>query len=233
MRLAALMGIPVIYVMTHDSIGLGEDGPTHQPVEQLASFRAMPHMCVLRPGDANETVQAWKAALERKSGPTLLVLTRQKLPVLDRSVLAGAEGARRGAYVLSPEKAEPLGVILIASGSELQLALGAQEALEEEDVHTRVVSMPSWELFREQGRSYQEAVLPPQVQARVSIEAGSAQGWREWIGQQGEAISVEEFGASAPYEDILAHYGFTVDSVVDRARRVLAGATHLEQHQVL
>lgn len=220
-RLAAMMGRPVIYVMTHDSIGLGEDGPTHQPVEHLASLRAMPGLTVVRPADANETAYAWRAAIERLDGPTMLVLTRQKMPVLDRTSLGDAEGTRRGAYVLSRESGTSPDLILIATGSEVTVALEAQGLLAAAGINTRVVSMPSWELFRDQPEEYRDHVLPPAVEARVSIEAGATQGWLEWVGQRGEAIGLDRFGASAPAAENFAHFGFTAANVVERARSLV------------
>lgn len=226
-RLAAMMGLPVIYVMTHDSVGLGEDGPTHQPIEHLASFRAMPNMCLIRPGDANETAFAWRAALERRDGPTMLVLTRQKLPVFDRARLAGAEGAIKGAYVLSKEEGELPQVVLIASGSEVQLILAAKDKLAQENIAARAVSMPSWELFRIQPQAYRDAVLPPTVKARVAVEAGATLGWCEWVGEAGRVIGINRFGASAPYKENFAHFGFTVDHVVETAKDCLGGWTRI------
>jgi transketolase len=220
-RLAALMELPVIYHMTHDSIGLGEDGPTHQPVEHLASLRAMPNLCVIRPADPNEAAQAWRAAVARDEGPTMMILTRQKLPVLDRSRLAPAEDLCRGAYVLSPEQGELPDVILMGSGSEVHLLLDAQESLRDEGIDARVVSFPSWELFREQNREYREEVLLPEVKARLAVEAGVMQGWEEWIGERGRTIGVERFGASAPYEENFEHYGLTVENVVEMAREMV------------
>ncbi len=219
-RLAALSHHPVIYVFTHDSIGLGEDGPTHQPVEHLAALRAIPNLWVIRPADANETVVAWQVALERTDGPTALILSRQKLPVLDRSALASAEGVRRGAYVLRDAAGKKPQVILMASGSEVALALAAHTALEERGVATRVVSFPSWELFAQQPQEYRDSVLPPQVRARLAIEAGVAQGWERWVGDQGDCVSVETFGASAPYQVMFRQYGFTVEHIVERALAV-------------
>jgi transketolase len=220
-RLAALMELPVIYVMTHDSIGLGEDGPTHQPIEQLAALRAMPNLCVIRPADANEVSYAWRAALARKRSPTVLVLSRQDLPIVDRSGLSGAEGLLKGAYVLSPESGASLQAVLMASGSEVPVILAAQEQLAAEGISARVVSMPSWELFREQPQSYRNDTLPPSVTARLAVEAGVALGWREWVGDAGDVISITRFGGSAPYQEIFRHFGFTVENVVARTRRLV------------
>jgi transketolase len=219
-RLAALMGLPVIYVMTHDSIGVGEDGPTHQPVEHLASLRAMPNLCVMRPADANETAYAWRAALERTTGPTLLALTRQNLPVFDRTFVAPAEGVLKGGYILSRETGPQPEVILMATGSEVQLAMAAQNALAAGNIAARVVSMPSWELFREQPREYRDHVLPPSVTARLAIEAGASLGWREWVGDRGAVIALDRFGASAPAGELFKRFGFTVENVVTTAREL-------------
>jgi transketolase len=219
-RLAALMELPVIYVLTHDSIGLGEDGPTHQPVEHLASFRAMPGMVVIRPGDANETAWAWRAAMLRRDGPTMLVLNRQKLPVLAQTAERG-EGVLRGAYVLVSEKGPHPDVVLLATGSELTIALEARTRLGHEGIDARVVSMPSWELFRAQSEEYRYRVLPPDAPARVAVEAGVPQGWREWVGDAGSVVGVTRFGASAPWQEIYRHYGLTPEAVVERARDVL------------
>ena len=207
--------------MTHDSVAVGEDGPTHEPVEQLASLRAMPHLCVIRPADANEVAYAWRAALARRNGPTMLLLSRQNLPIADRSRLAGAEGLLKGAYILSRERGAEPKVVLIASGSEVPLILAAQEKLAAEGIDARVVSMPSWELFREQPRDYREAVLPPKVKARLAVEAGVPFGWREWIGDAGDVIGINRFGASAPYQDIFKHLGFTVDNIIARSKALL------------
>jgi transketolase len=221
-RLAALSRAHVIYVFTHDSIALGEDGPTHQPVEQLASLRAIPNVVVLRPADANETVAAWRVALGRSSGPVALALTRQKLPVLDRSTLAPAENTARGGYVLvESDSAAMPELILIATGSEVSLALGAYERLVADGLRCRVVSMPSWELFEEQPVDYREGVLPSGVRARVAIEAGAKQGWERYFGSAGSVIGVDRFGASAPGPEVLEHYGFTVEHVVEVAQGVL------------
>jgi transketolase len=221
-RLACMMELPVIYVMTHDSIGLGEDGPTHQPIEQLPALRAIPQMCLIRPADANETAYAWRVAIDRKDGPTMLVLTRQGLPVFDRQKVASAEGVVRGAYVLAKERGERPDIVLIASGSEVQLILGAQERLAAEGIDARVVSMPSWELFRAQTQDYCNQVLPPSVKARLAVEAAAPFGWCEWVGDQGAVIGIHRFGASAPYKDTFAHFGFTVDHVMERAKSLLA-----------
>ncbi|MEO8139315.1 MAG: transketolase, partial [Gemmatimonadota bacterium] len=226
-RLAALSGARVIYVWTHDSIALGEDGPTHQPVEQLASLRAMPNLLLLRPADANETVEAWRVAMRHTSGPVGLVLTRQKVPVLDRSTLAPAAGTAFGAYVLiEAGEGARLELILIATGSEVSLALDAHRRLVGEGVRCRVVSMPSWGLFEAQSMEYREAVLPVAVQARVSVEAGSPFGWERYVGRDGAIIGVNGFGTSAPGPAVMAHFGFTVEHIVATARAVLARQDH-------
>jgi transketolase len=217
-RLAALTEQQVIYVFTHDSIGLGEDGPTHQPIEQLAALRAMPNLLVIRPCDANETAQAWQAAIQHSSGPVALALTRQNLPTLDRSSnYASAEGLHRGAYVLSKAANDPPDVILIASGSEVQIALEAAEKLNASGQATRVVSMPSWELFDAQPDDYRNQVLPPTVKARIAVEAGSPQGWHRYVGESGRVIGLDHFGASAPAPTLFAKFGLTVDRVVEKA----------------
>jgi len=222
-RLAALSAAHVIYVWTHDSIALGEDGPTHQPVEQLASLRAIPNLLLLRPADANETVEAWRIAMRHTAGPVGLALTRQKIPVLDRTTLAAAAGAARGAYVLiDADQGMPPELILIATGSEVSLALAAHRQLSREGVRSRVVSMPSWELFEAQPVEYRHSVLPPAVGARVSVEAGSPFGWERYVGPTGAIIGVDHFGASGPGPVVMAHYGFTVEHLVATAKRVLA-----------
>jgi len=222
-RLAALSAAHVIYVWTHDSIALGEDGPTHQPVEQLASLRAIPNLLLLRPADANETVEAWRIAMQHTAGPVGLVLTRQKIPVLDRTTLAAAAGTARGAYVLiDADQGMPPELILIATGSEVSLALAAHRQLSREGVRSRVVSMPSWELFEAQPVEYRHSVLPPAVGARVSVEAGSPFGWERYVGPTGAIIGVDHFGASGPGPVVMAHYGFTVEHLVATAKRVLA-----------
>ncbi|HXH62994.1 MAG TPA: transketolase [Gemmatimonadales bacterium] len=224
-RLAALSAAHVIYVWTHDSIALGEDGPTHQPVEQLAGLRAIPNLLLLRPADANETVEAWRIAMRHTSGPVGLVLTRQKIPVLDRTTLAPAAGAARGAYVLvDGGPGTQLEIIFIATGSEVSLALAAHHQLAAEGVRSRVVSMPSWELFEAQAEAYREAVLPRAVSARISVEAASPFGWDRYVGTGGAIIGVHGFGASAPGPEVMARYGFTVEHVVATAKAVLAGS---------
>jgi transketolase len=214
-RLAALMEQPVIYVFTHDSIGLGEDGPTHQPVEHLMALRAIPNLTVIRPADAAETAVAWRAALENSQGPTALVLTRQGVPTLDRQQYGAADGALRGAYVVSD--ADDAQVILMGTGSELQLALDAQSQLAEKGVAARVVSMPSWELFAAQTAAYQQSVLPANITARVSIEAGTTFGWERYLGSTGKAIGLDHYGASAPYKTIYQEFGITAEAMVEAA----------------
>jgi transketolase len=218
-RLGAISGIKVIYVFTHDSIGLGEDGPTHQPIEHFAAIRAIPKVVVIRPADANETVEAWKAALEHKGSPVALMLTRQKLPVLDRSVLSAAENLSKGAYVIKDCDSEPQ-MILMATGSEVSITLEAADKLNETGIKTRVVSFPSWELFEMQSEDYKEAVLPSIVKARVSVEAGVAQGWDKYVGNYGESISIDKFGASAPFKIIFENYGFSAENIVKRSERL-------------
>ena len=222
MRLAALMQIPTIYVLTHDSIGLGEDGPTHQPIEQLASLRAMPHMIVMRPGDANEVVEAWKTILPMKHNPVALVLTRQALPTIDRSKYAAASGVARGGYVLADAKDGKPDIILIGTGSELSLCVSAYEQLTAEGIRARVVSMPSTPIFDMQDEAYRKSVLPPEVKARVSVEAGSVFGWERYVGMQGAIIGMTTFGASAPIKDLMKKFGFTTEHVIQAAKQVLA-----------
>jgi transketolase len=216
-RLASLMGAPVVYVWTHDSVGLGGDGPTHQPVEHLASLRAMPGLRLFRPADAPETAEAWRAAIRRSDGPTALALSRQDLPPIDRDAFAKADGLHRGAYVLADAGAPPE-VLLIASGSEVWVALGAREQLQADGIPTRVVSMPCWELFEEQDQAYRDEVLPPRVRARLSVEAAATFGWSRWVGEDGESIGIDRFGASAKGEVVLQQLGFTPDNVAARAR---------------
>jgi len=222
-RLASLMGLPVTYVFTHDSIGLGEDGPTHQPIEQVMSLRAISGLMDMRPADAAETAVAWRLAMERTDGPTWLSLTRQGVVPLDRTRFASAEGARKGAYVLAEASGAAPDLILIASGSEVGLALEAQEALEAEGTPARVVSMPSWYLFGQQDQAYRDGVLPPDVRARVAVEAGSTFGWARWIGDAGVAVGIDHFGASAPAETLYERFGVTREEVVSAARTSLAG----------
>ncbi|MHB2023844.1 MAG: transketolase [Mycobacteriales bacterium] len=228
-RLAALMGLPVIYVWTHDSIGLGEDGPTHQPVEQLAALRAMPGLDVVRPADANETVVAWRTILERSHRPAGLVLTRQNVPTFDRSLLASADGVARGGYVLAEASSASPEVILISTGSEVQIALAAREGLEDEGHPTRVVSLPCREWFCEQDDSYRQSVLPPAVRARVSIEAAVGFGWRELVGEYGEVVSLEHFGASASYRILYEQFGLTAARVRAAAHASLSRVGAEEQ----
>jgi transketolase len=218
LRLAALMGLHVIHVFTHDSIGLGEDGPTHQPVEHLAALRAIPNLLVIRPGDANETAVAWQVALQ-SVGPVALILSRQNIPTLDRNRYAPAEGLRHGAYVVADAAGGKPDLILIATGSELHLAVAAQEELARQDIRARVVSMPSWQLFDWQPQEYRDSVLPLQVTKRLAIEAGSPLGWHRYVGTGGDILGVEQFGASAPGEIVLREYGFTAENV---CRKVLA-----------
>lgn len=219
-RLSGLMGLPVIYIGTHDSIGLGEDGPTHQPIEQLAMLRATPNVTVIRPADATETVEAWRSALTRSDGPTVLALSRQKLPVLDRVALAPAEGARRGGYVLKDSAGTPE-LILIATGAEVHLALAAAAALTAEGRRVRVVSLPSWEIFDAQPEGYRHEVLPPAVRARVSIEAAATMGWHRYVGDAGATIGLDHFGASAPAERLFEEFGFTVAHVVEVGHAIM------------
>jgi transketolase len=227
-RLAALMKLPVIYVWTHDSIGLGEDGPTHQPVEQITALRAIPGLDVVRPADANETAWAWRLALEHTDRPTALCLTRQNLPVLDRSTLAPASDMDKGGYVLADASDGQPKVILIGTGSEVQVCLAARERLESDGVPTRVVSMPCQEWFRAQDTAYRSQVLPPSVRARVSVEAGVAMSWHDLVGDTGECVSLEHFGASAPYQVLFEQFGFTADRVVAAARAALSKSGALQ-----
>jgi len=225
LRLSALMELPVVHVFTHDSIGVGEDGPTHQPVEQLAAMRSTPGVVTIRPCDANETAEAWKAAIENRRGPTCLVLTRQALPTLDRTKFAAASGLARGAYVLADAPGGSPQVILIGTGSEVSLCIAAQERLAAEGVGARVVSMPSWELFERQPRSYRESVLPPDVAARVAVEQATPFGWSRWVGEGGTVIGMTSFGASAPFGELQKKFGFTVENVVQAAKKQLSLAT--------
>jgi transketolase len=237
-RLACLSEVQVIYVFTHDSVGLGEDGPTHQPIEHLAALRAIPHLFVIRPADSHEVREAWRLAILRRHAPTALALTRQKVPLIDRKALASAEGLRRGGYILA--EAESVGergtsptvregsaiqeapkLILIATGSEVSLALEAREQLQHDGVPTRVVSMPCTELFEEQPQDYRDEVVPPSIPARLAIEAGVRQGWDRYVGPNGDVICLDRFGASAPGDVALKNLGFNVENVVTRARELL------------
>jgi len=222
-RLAALMEAHSIFVFTHDSVFLGEDGPTHQSIEQLPALRAIPSLCLIRPADANETAVAWRVALDRRRGPVALALTRQNLPIIDRSKYGAAEGLARGAYVLADAKGGAPEIVLIASGSEVSLALEAYEALSAQGIRARVVSMPSWDLFEAQPQSYRDKVLPAEVTARLAIEAAAPLGWERYVGQKGAVIGMTHFGASAPYKVLAEKFGFTATNVVARARALLKG----------
>ncbi|WP_225409137.1 transketolase [Stigmatella hybrida] len=222
-RLSSIMEIPAIHIFTHDSIGLGEDGPTHQPVEQLQSLRAIPGLIVLRPADANEVTEAWRVIAQQKHHPVALVLSRQPVPTLDRTKYAPASGVAKGAYVLAGGEGTPE-VILIGTGTEVSLCLQAAEQLQSEGVKARVVSMPSWELFEQQDEAYKDSVLPPSVRARVSVEQAAAFGWERWVGLTGKAIGMRTFGASAPIKSLLQKFGFTVENVVKAAKETIATA---------
>jgi transketolase len=221
-RLAALMNLNTLYIWTHDSIGLGEDGPTHQPIEQLASLRAIPRMSVVRPADPNETAHAFRAILDNPTGPAGLALTRQNLPILEGT---SADGVAKGAYVLAEASGGTPQVIIMATGSEVQLAVEARTTLEDDGTPTRVVSVPCLDWFENQDEDYRESVLPSSVTARVSVEAGVAQPWFRHLGAVGEPVSIEHFGASADYKTLFEKFGFTAEAVVDAARRTLARAT--------
>ena len=220
-RLSALSHYPSIWVYTHDSIGLGEDGPTHQPVEHLAALRAISNLVVLRPADANEVTEAWKVAISRRHGPTALILTRQAVPVLDRATYAPADGLHKGAYVLADMGDSRPELILMASGSEVSLIIEAGVRLTSEGVNVRLVSFPSWELFESQEEAYRNQVLPPEIKTRLAVEAAVSQGWEKWVGDMGASISVDRFGASAPYKVIFENYGLTVDNVIHQANQLL------------
>ncbi len=220
-RLAALMEVHSIFIFTHDSIFLGEDGPTHQPIEHLPSLRAIPNLCLIRPADANETAVACRVAIEHRGGPVALALTRQKLPVIDRQKYASAEGLARGAYILAGSREEVPEILLIASGSEVSVALEAYERLRAEGVKARVISMPSWDLFEKQPAAYRDEVLPPNVAARLAIEAAATLGWERYVGARGAVIGMRRFGASAPYQVLAEKFGFTAENVVQQAREVM------------
>jgi transketolase len=223
-RLSALSHYPSIWIFTHDSIGLGEDGPTHQPVEHIAALRAIPNLVVIRPADANEVTEAWKLAIARRNAPTTLILTRQVVPTVDRTIYSSATGLNKGAYVMADMGDSYPELILMASGSEVSLIIEAGIRLTSEGVNVRLVSFPSWELFKAQEESYQIQVLPPEIKARLSVEAGVSQGWERWVGDSGECISIEKFGASAPYKVIFEKYGLTVDNIITSAQRILSKA---------
>ena len=225
-RLAALSGLHVIYVWTHDSVGLGEDGPTHQPVEHYAALRAIPNLWFVRPGDANETAAAWALAIERPDGPVALALTRQKLPTLPGTDRLARDGVARGGYVLREAAGGTPELIMIGTGSELQLAFAAAESLEADGIATRVVSLPCWERFEAQDEAYRESVLPPAVRKRVSVEVGVSLGWERWVGDEGAIVGLDHFGASAPAATIFEHFGFTAERVTDVGRRVVRDGLH-------
>jgi transketolase len=220
-RLAALMELPCLFVFTHDAMGDGEDGPTHQPVEQLIAMRAIPGMTMIRPADANEVVEAYRTVLQFRHRPAAFALSRQVLPIFDRSKYASAAGVARGAYVMADATGGPPQIILIASGSEVALAIGAHETLTADGVRSRVVSMPSWELFEEQPQSYRDTVLPPSVAARIAIEQGSVLGWDRYVGPSGKIVGMHTFGASAPLKSLLQRYGFEPDRIVTLAKEML------------
>jgi transketolase len=215
------MEIPAIYIFTHDSIGLGEDGPTHQPIEQLASLRAVPGLVLLRPADANEAVEAWKVIMQLQQQPAALVLTRQAVPTFDRTKYGPASGVAKGAYILADAPDGKPEVILMATGSEVSLCIAAYEQLVSEGIRARVVSMPSWDIFEKQDESYKQHVLPPEVKARVGVEQASTFGWSQYVGPSGRIIGMRTFGASAPIKDVLKKFGFTSDHVAEAARAVI------------
>ncbi|MCF7847410.1 MAG: transketolase, partial [Kiritimatiellales bacterium] len=220
-RLAALMGLPVIYVFTHDSFCVGEDGPTHQPIETIASLRMIHNMTVLRPADATEVAEAWKAALNNKTGPTALCLTRQNLPTIDRSAFPSAELVQKGAYTLWQSGAGTPDLLMLANGSEVEITLAAAQQLGEEGKNVRVVSMPSWELFEQQDETYRESVIPNTCTKRISVEAGTSFGWERYVGRCGVKISKDDFGASAPFKVLLQEFGFTTENVYEKAKALL------------
>ncbi|HSN10126.1 MAG TPA: transketolase C-terminal domain-containing protein, partial [Hanamia sp.] len=219
-RLAAIMKIKPVFVFTHDSIAVGEDGTTHQPVEQLIGLRSVPGLTVIRPADPNETVQAWRTTIEHKGGPVAIILTRQNVPIIDQDKYAKADNLDKGAYILSDCEGEPQ-LILMASGSEVHLVLEAQEKLKEESINARVVSFPSWELFNAQSNQYREKVLPKKVRARLAVEAGSPIGWHKFVTDDGDVIGITKFGESAPGEEVMKEYGFSVENVVAKAKALL------------
>jgi transketolase len=221
-RLAAIMEVPTIFVFSHDSIGVGEDGPTHQPIEQLAALRAIPDLIVIRPADANETTEAWRVAMAQTRMPSCIILSRQKLPTIDRDRYAPADQLAKGAYVLADADGGDPELLLLATGSEVSLALDAHEQLAGEGVRSRVVSMPSWALFEQQSKRYRDAVLPPSVRARVAIEQASPLGWDRYVGPAGATVTMSTFGASAPFAKLKVRFGFTVDHVIEVARSVMS-----------
>ena len=220
-RVAALSNIPSIWVFTHDSIGLGEDGPTHQPVEHIAALRAIPNLSVIRPCDANETVEAWKAAIQNRHNPTAILLTRQACPVLDRNQTSNANQLQHGAYVLTDLGNNKPEIILMASGSEVSLILNAGEELMARGIATRIVSFPSWDLFEKMDPEYKDTVFPKDIKARIAVEAGISQGWEKYVGDSGKTICMQGFGASAPYQTLMTRFGFTVDNIVSSALQLL------------
>jgi transketolase len=220
-RLAAIMKIRPIFIFTHDSIRLGEDGTTHQPVEQLIGLRSVPNLTVIRPADANETTHAWRVALEHSGGPVALILTRQAIPVIDQEKYTRAEELEKGAYILSESEKTPQ-IILIGTGSEVQLVIAAQEKLKEENIAARVVSMPSWELFEKQEETYKEKVFPKTLRKRLAVEAGSPLGWCRYVTDEGDVMGINQFGESAPGDEVMKEYGFTIENVVKRAKALLS-----------
>jgi len=218
MRLSAIMEVPVIWIFTHDSIGVGEDGPTHQPIEQLAAIRAIPGMTLMRPGDANEVAEAWRVIMQWHHEPVTLVLTRQALPTLDRTKYAPASGVAKGGYILADAPGGKPDVILMATGSELSLAVSAHELLVKDGVKSRVVSLPSWEIFNKQSEAYRNEVLPPAVTARVAVEMAATMGWERYVGLSGKIVAMRSFGASAPLKDLLKKFGFTPEAVAAAAK---------------
>jgi len=225
-RLAALMELNTVFVFTHDSIAMGEDGPTHQPIEHLAALRAIPRLIVIRPCDANETAMAWRMAIESHKAPVALILSRQDLPTIDRKKFASADWLRFGAYILSYAPDVNPELILIATGSEVHLIVEAQKKLSEQNIAVRLVSMPSWELFEAQSQVYRDTVLPPAVSSRIAVEAGVTQGWDKYVGDKGEVIGIDTFGASAPGEVMMREYGFTVENICERAIALLKKNKH-------
>jgi len=219
-RMAAMMKLKVIYIFSHDSIGVGEDGPTHQPIEQLASLRSIPGLTVIRPCDANEVVEAWRYAIGKKDGPVALILTRQTVPVIDRKGLSPATGLKKGAYVLK-EAGKRMEVVLIATGSEVYPALGAAGILENKGIGTRVVSMPSWEIFDAQPEEYKKQIIPEDVKLKAAVEAGVSTGWHKYVGCDGEVIGIDRFGASAPYKVLFEKFGFTPEAIAERVEKVM------------